>query len=263
MKNYKNLLVERDGALMKITLNRPEDANSIDVPLAKELMEAAIDCDKDDTVRAVLLTATGRMFCAGGDLASFRIAESGIRGVLKEVTAYLHAANARFARMNAPLIIAVNGIAAGAGFSLAISGDIVVAAKSAKFTMAYTGIGATPDGGGSALLAKLTGLRRAQELIFTNRVLSADEALEWGLLTRVVADDELMREAESLAQTLANGPTIAYGKIKELLLSSYHTPLEAQLDAESRSIAHCVSRADGAEGLSAFADKRKPHFNGQ
>ena len=261
MHEYKTLLWEQADGIATITLNRPDAANSLNLEMAHELMLAAMRCDEDKDIRAVVLTASGKMFCAGGDVMSFQNAGDNVAILLKEITAYLHSANARFARMSAPLIIAVNGTAAGAGFSLAISGDLVLAADSAKFTMAYTGIGASPDGSSTHFLPRLIGLRRAQELMFTNRVLSAAEALDWGMLTSVVKADELLTQAHTLARKMADGPSLAHGEIKSLLLSSYSNTLETQLELESRGIAKCVSSEQGKEGLKAFKEKRKPDFN--
>ena len=253
MRQYTTLQWENTNGIAKITLNRPDAANSINLEMAQELMHAAMVCDEDSSIRAVILTATGNMFCAGGDVPSFKAAGDDVGLLLKDVTA-------RFARMTAPLIIAINGTAAGAGFSLAVSGDIALAADTAKFTMAYTGIGASPDGGASVYLPRLIGLRRSQELMFTNRVLSAQEALDWGLLTKVVSPENLMVEAETLASKLASGPKMAHGQIKQLLLGSYSNSLETQLEIESRGIAKCVSSPEGREGLLAFSEKRKPDF---
>ncbi|QQD19233.1 enoyl-CoA hydratase/isomerase family protein [Spongiibacter nanhainus] len=263
MTDFQYLTLEKQDGLATLRLNRPADAHSINVELARELMLAAIDCDEDPDVRAVLLTSSGKIFCAGGDVPSFHAAGDQAPALLKEITTYLHAASSRFARMRSPLIVAVNGTAAGAGFSLAIAGDLVIAAESAKFTMAYTGLGVSPDGGSSAILPRLVGLRRAQELMFTNRLLSATEAQEWGLVTSVVADDALEEEALKLAKRMAAGPTLAYGQIKALLLTSNDTALESQLELESRGIASCIGSADGQEGVAAFIEKRKPSFSGQ
>ncbi len=261
MHEYKNLLWEQADGVATITLNRPDAANSLNVELARELMLAAIRCDEDKNIRAVILTASGKMFCAGGDVMSFQNAGDKVGILLKEITTYLHAASARFARMSAPLIVAVNGTAAGAGFSLAIAGDLVLAAEHAKFTMAYTGIGASPDGSSTHYLPRLIGLRRSQELMFTNRVLSAAEALDWGMLTKVVSADALLTEAQALARKMADGPSLAHGEIKSLLLASYSNTLETQLELESRGIAKCVGSEQGTEGLKAFKEKRKPDFN--
>ena len=245
-----------------LTLDRPDAANAIHLPLARELMEAAIRCDEDPTVRAVLLTGSGKMFCAGGDLRSFAEKGDELPGALKELTVYLHAATTRFARMDAPLVVAVNGTAAGAGFSLAVSGDLVLAAESAKFTMAYTAAGLSPDGSSSWYLPRLIGTRRTQELMLTNRRLSAHEALEWGLVTRVVPDEALATEARDVARELAQGPTRAYGVVKELLLTSHTEGLETQLEHEARGIARMSGTPDGREGIQAFLEKRAPKFTG-
>ncbi len=262
MNEFQTIEWKKQNGVAHITLNRPDNANSVNLLLAQELMEAANTCDCDPEIRAVLLTGKGRMFSAGGDLPSFIDKGDAAGQHLKDVTAALHTASSRFARMAAPLIVAVNGTAAGAGFSLAVSGDIVFAAESAKFTLAYTGVALSPDGGSSYYLPRLVGLRRAQELILTNRVLSAQEALEWGLLTKVVADDELQSEALAMAERMANGPTQAYGQSKALLLDTYNNNFETQLELESRSIAKLINSPDGQEGIHAFAEKRKPAFKG-
>ncbi len=260
--NFETLTLDHSNGLVTITLNRADAANSINLKMAEELAKAAIICDSSRDVRAVLLTAKGKMFSAGGDLPSFIDAGDDAGALLKAVTTALHSANSRFARMQAPLIVAVNGTAAGAGFSLAMSGDIVLAAKSAKFTMAYSGVALSPDGGASHLLPRLVGLRRAQELLYTNRVLSASEALDWGILTNVVNDEDLLVEASALAQQIAQGPTRSFGQTKALLLSSYDNGLEQQLELESRSISALIDSPDGQEGIQAFAQKRKPRFLG-
>jgi 2-(1,2-epoxy-1,2-dihydrophenyl)acetyl-CoA isomerase len=256
-----SVLFEREGAVAKLTLHRPTAANAIDLGLARELMLAAIACDEDDSIRCVLLTGTGRFFCAGGDIRSFVAAGSSIASLLKEMTAYFHMAVARFARMNKPLVTAVNGIAAGAGFSLALIGDIVLAARNAQFTSAYTALGVSSDGGLSWLLPRLIGLRRAQELMLTNRTLSAEEALSLGLITRIAESESVSEEALRLAHELASGPTIAYGKLRNLLLHSGGSSLESHLEDESRALAETSRTAHGREGVAAFIAKRKPDFS--
>src|SRR3974390_1657187 len=160
------LLFELCGAVARLTLNRPAAANAIDMALARELMMGAIRCEEDDSIRCVLLTGSGRFFCAGGDIRSFVAAGAeGVAALLKEMTAYLHMALSRFARMNKPLVVAVNGMSAGAGFSLSLIGDLVIAAREAQFTSAYTALGVSSDGGLTWILPRLVGLRRAQELI--------------------------------------------------------------------------------------------------
>ena len=254
------ILFERDGAVARLTLNRPQMGNAIDLPLAKALMEASIACDEDDGIRCVVLTGAGRMFCAGGDISGFKAAGDGVPALLKELTSYLHLAVSRFARMAKPLVTVINGPAAGAGFSLAVLGDIALAARSAHFTLAYTAIGLTPDGGATWLLPRLVGLKRAQELTLTNRRLTADEAAAMGLITRTVENEALDSEAATVAAQLSASATRALGRTRNLLLSSFGNGLEEQMELESRSIADSGRDAEGREGISAFLSKRKPDF---
>ncbi|HEX4376242.1 MAG TPA: enoyl-CoA hydratase/isomerase family protein, partial [Steroidobacteraceae bacterium] len=254
------LLFEQEGAVARLTLNRPAAANAIDMALARELMLAAIRCDEDDSIRCVLITATGRFFCAGGDIRGFVAAGASIASLLKEMTAYYHMAVARFMRMNKPLVVAVNGTAAGAGFSLSLTGDLVIAGKAAQFTSAYTALGVSSDGGLSWLLPRLVGMRQAQELIFTNRMLSAEDALAMKLITRISDDASLGTDAMRAAQELASGPTRAYGTFRRLLLRSGESALESHLEEESRALAENASSPHGREGISAFIAKRKPDF---
>lgn len=252
----------RDG-VAHVTLDRPNAANAIDLPMGKALLRASLDAGADPSVRAVLITGNGKAFCAGGDLASFAGSGDAVSPLLLELTTYLHAALSRFARMDAPVIAAVNGVAAGAGFSLAAACDLVLVSDKARFTMAYTNAGLTPDGSSTWFLPRLIGLRRTQELMITNRMLSADEALDWGIATRVVAADELAAEAQGLAAKIASGPTRAYGGVKKLLLSSGNEGFETQMEHESQWIAAMSETPDGQEGMRAFLDKRPPKFEGR
>jgi 2-(1,2-epoxy-1,2-dihydrophenyl)acetyl-CoA isomerase len=256
------LLVERHGSVARIAFNRPRSANAIDLATARALLAAAIACDDDPAIRCVLLTGTGKLFCAGGDVTSFAAAGDALPALLKELTAYLHAAIARLAHMQKPLVTAVNGAAAGAGLSLAVLGDIVLATESARFSLAYTKIGLSPDGGSTWLLPRLIGLRRTQELALTNRRLSASEAAQIGLVTRVVPDGTLEDEAANVAVELAAGATGAFGRTRSLLLSSFAATLETQMDAEARAIAEASRGAESREGLRAFHEGREPRFEG-
>jgi 2-(1,2-epoxy-1,2-dihydrophenyl)acetyl-CoA isomerase len=223
-------------------------------------MEAAIICDEDTSIRCVVLTGAGRMFCVGGDLGVFVSSGENLPALLDELTAYLHSAISRFARMNKPLLTSINGAAAGAGFGLAILGDIVLAAHTAKFTLAYSGIGFSPDGGATWLLPRLVGLRRAQELVFTNKRLSADDAAAVGLITRSVDGDNLAAETALLAAQLSTSPIRALGRTRNLLLSSFGNSLEEQMELEARAIAVSGGDFEGREGLAAFLSKRAPIF---
>jgi 2-(1,2-epoxy-1,2-dihydrophenyl)acetyl-CoA isomerase len=164
--------------------------------------------------------------------------------------------------MNAPVIAAVNGTAAGAGFSLALSADLVISVDSAKFVMAYTNAGLSPDGSSSYFLPRRVGDRRARELMLTNRVLTADEALDWGIVNQVVAEADLDETVGKLANKIAAGPTLAYGQVKALLNASFDNGLETQMELESRGIADMARSRDGKEGIQAFLAKRKPEFKG-
>ena len=259
---YQSIIYNKRDGVAYITLNRPEDANALDLSMAKELHEVALDCERDGSVRAVLITGNGRMFCAGGDLKFFNAAGDKIDALLMEVTMHFHRAVSLFNRMDAPVVMAINGTAAGGGFSFAISGDVVLTAQSAKFTLAYTAAGLSPDGCSTYLLPRFIGLRRAKELMLTNRVLSAEEALAYDIVDRVVEDDGLAEAAEAQARAFAAGPTQAYGGVKRLLDGTFKESLESQMELESRSIAGLAAGIDGREGIGAFVDKRKPTFRG-
>ncbi len=260
---YATLLFDVRENVAHITLNRPEAANSINMEMASDLMHAMMRCGEDPAVRAVLITGAGRIFCSGGDLKEFAAQGEHLPYHLKEMTTYLHAAISHLTRMDPPVVAAVNGSAAGAGMSLACACDIVVAAESARFTMAYTRAGLTPDGSSTYFLPRILGLKRALELTLTNRVLSAQEALEWGLVTRVVPDAELLAQAQALAAQLAAGPTRALGASKRLLHSGWTETLETQMEHESQAIVGMAHTADAAEGIAAFLEKRTAKFRGQ
>jgi 2-(1,2-epoxy-1,2-dihydrophenyl)acetyl-CoA isomerase len=263
MSEYSTLLFELRDNLACITFNRPQAANSLNAEMARDLMLASIRCDEDPEVRAVLLKGSGSTFSAGGDLKSFYAHREALPSHFKEVTAYLHAAMSRFTRMGAPVIAAVHGSAAGAGLSFVCACDIVYAAESAKFTMAYTKIGLTPDGSSTYFLPRIVGLRRALELTLTNRMLTAHEAMELGIVTKVVPDSELMTASTDMAKSLAAGPTRAYGATKRLLHSGFSETLETQMELESRSIAELAKSEDGREGIKAFLEKRPAKFLGR
>lgn len=262
MDNFETILFELNSGVAKITLNRPDAANGMNMTMGRELMEAAIRCEDDTSIRAIVITGSGRMFSAGGDLKSLAAYGDQMSVKLKELTTYLHAAITCFSRMNAPVVIAVNGTAAGAGFSLAVAGDMVLAAESAKFTMAYTAAGLAPDVGASHYLVRLIGLRKTQDLMLTNRLLTAAQAQEWGAISQVVPNDELQSAAMELATKLASGPTAAFGTVKRLLRSSFSTALETQLDSEANGIAAMAKTEDGKEGVLAFLEKRAAVFKG-
>ena len=261
--NFQALTLDRRDGVATITLNRPEAFNALNLTLGRELFHAALEVDEDPAVRCVVITGAGKAFCAGGDVKDFADNLPRIGVLVKELTTYLHGAVSRLCRSDKPVVMAVNGVAAGGGLSFALSGDLVVAAESARFTMAYAKIAATPDGSSSYSLPRLVGLRRAMELYFTNRVLSAREALEWGLVTRVVPDAELGTAVDGLARELAQGPTKAFGRAKRLFHQSTWESLETQMELEAQAIALAGHTADFAAGVTAFAAKKTPTFQGR
>jgi 2-(1,2-epoxy-1,2-dihydrophenyl)acetyl-CoA isomerase len=258
MTEFETLTFARSGPIASIVLNRPDAANGMNDTLTRELVVAAALCDTDAT-KVVTITGAGRFFCAGGDLKAMAAAPSP-GAFVKGIADDLHRALSTFARMDAVVITAVNGTAAGAGFSLAVTGDLVLSAESAKFTMAYTKAGLSPDGSSSYYLPRLIGIRRTQQLMLTNRTLSAAEALDWGLVTEVVADAELPERADALAQEMASTSRTSNGTVKRLLLGTFRTGLEEQMELEGRYIADSARSADGQEGIAAFVEKRAPKF---
>ncbi len=260
---FETLDFEQRGNVAVIRLNRPNNANALDKKMGQELLDVAIECDENPDIRAVVFTGTGRFYSAGGDLSSFADAGDNMPKLLKELTIYLHGALSRFARMDAPMILAINGIAAGAGFSMACCGDLSIASEDAKFTMAYTNAGLVTDGSSTYYIARHIGMRRAQELMLTNRTLTAEEALEWGLVNKVVPADQLMDEAMGLATKMAAGPTKSYGMIKNLLLNTFSDTLESQMEQEARGVSAAANTVDGKAGIQAFLNKQKPDFTGQ
>lgn len=243
-----------------LTLNRPESNNALTLELARELLAAALRCEADAEVRAVVLTGAGKHFCFGGDLRAMRERGDGAPAYINELTTHLHAALSAFTRMRAPVIAAVNGTAAGAGVGLACTADLALCGRGSRFSLAYTGVGLSPDGSVSFLLPRIVGRRRAMELLLLNRVLNADEALAWGLVNQVVDDAELATQAQALAARLAAGPTESYGATKRLLDAS-DPGLEAQMALEGRTIAAMSAHPHGREGMAAFFDKRAGRFD--
>jgi 2-(1,2-epoxy-1,2-dihydrophenyl)acetyl-CoA isomerase len=260
---YNTIIFEKKRGVGLIRLNRPDNGNAIIPELARELLDVSIRCDEDQEIRSVVLTGNGNMFCVGGDLKAFNSLAEGISRYIVEAAHAFHAAISRFNWMDAPVVGAINGTAAGGGLSLALTTDIAIAASSAKFTMAYTKAGLVPDGGSSYFLARIVGLRRAKEMALLNPVLSAEKAMEWGLVNRVVADDQVLSAALEIAHQLAKGPTRSFGETKRLILTGATESLESQMERESRLIAAMADSADGREGIAAFVAKRIPDFKGK
>lgn len=261
--SYEKIILDINQGIATVTLNRPEAFNALDMQLAREFHEAIIACSEDDAVRVVVITGSGKAFCAGGDVKGFCEKIDVIGTHVKLLTTELHGAVSRMVRMSKPTISAINGVAAGGGMSLALAGDLILATESARLTMAYTQIGTSPDGSSSFTLPRLVGIKRALELTMLNPVLSAHEAMEWGIVNRVFADDQFQQEVHNIASQLAQGPTLAYGRAKALFYSSTSETLETQMEHETQLIAASGRTADFREGVFAFAEKRRPTFQGR
>lgn len=260
---YETIRVETKDQVATITLNRPEAYNALNLTVAREFFDAALHADEDPDVRCIAVTGAGPAFCGGGDVKDFFENLPTVGILLKQITTYLHGAISRFARSPKPVLMGVNGVAAGGGFSLALSGDLVLAAESARFTMAYSRIAATPDGSSTYFLPRLIGIRRAMELFYLNRVLTAREALEWGLVNRVVPDSELRQALATLARELAQGPTFALGGGKLLFHQSSSESLETQMEFEAQAIARSGKTEDFKSGVTAFVQKKTATFKGR
>jgi 2-(1,2-epoxy-1,2-dihydrophenyl)acetyl-CoA isomerase len=255
----KSVLLDIRDGIATVTLNRPEGANALDLTMGRDLLEAALAIEADRTVRAVVVTGAGKHFCFGGDLRGMAEKGAAVGGYLNELTTNIHAAISGFTRLKAPVVAAVNGTAAGGGVGLVCMADLAIAGRASKFSLAYTGVGLAPDCSTSFLLPRIVGRRRALELLLTNRTLSADEALAWGLVNDVVDDAEVVPTALALAARFAAGPTESYAAVKRLM-DAADPGLEAQMALEGRAIAAQALHPHGQEGVAAFLGKRKPNY---
>ena len=249
-----------------MTLNDPSVLNALGYLLKQDMTEA-LDAVDAANARCLLITGAGRAFCSGANLNDphrpprDRAAE--LRGEVKsDLEAWYNPTLIRLRDMNIPVVTAINGIAAGAGMSLALCGDIKIAAKSASFLQAFARIGLVPDAGSSYILPRLIGMARAMELALLAERLPAEKALEWGMINRLVDDDALMPEALALAEALANGPK-SLGMIRRMTWASLDNTLEQQLALEAREQKHAGMTEDHAEGVAAFKEKRQAHFSGR
>jgi 2-(1,2-epoxy-1,2-dihydrophenyl)acetyl-CoA isomerase len=242
---------------------RPEGANAVNPAFSRDLRRVMLQIEFDDTVRAVSVTADGKVFCAGGDLKEFHAAGAGLPQLAADMLVDFHGAIYKMNRTPKPFVAGVNGAAGGAGLSIVSAFDLVVCGESARFTMAYTRAGVTPDGTSSYFLARHIGLRRMLDLTLTNRVLSAAEAEAWGLVNRVVPDDQVEQATAELAQQLADGPAWALGQAKRLIYAGFDSPLEQAGELEGVTITAAMRGHDGQEGIAAFVEKRPPAFEGR
>ncbi len=254
------VLLERQGAIATLRFNRPEALNAIDVSMAEAFLAAVQAIAADPGVRAVVLRGNGKGFMAGGDLATLRA--NPVQGAA-DLLAPLNAAVALLGQINAPVIAQVHGVAAGAGLSLMLQADFVLAAEGTRLNLAYINLGTSCDVGASWALPRVVGLRRALEIALLGEALSASEAERLGLINRVLPAAELDAAVQQLAQRLAAGPTVAYGHMRRLMRASFDHDLPTQLQAEAAAFAQCGHTADLPEGIEAFFAKRAPAFQGR
>jgi 2-(1,2-epoxy-1,2-dihydrophenyl)acetyl-CoA isomerase len=252
--------LERHEGLAILTLARPQAANSVDRNFAEGFKDAVVACRFDRSVRALLIRAEGGLFCAGADINAFVDAGSQLHYLIRDLTADLHEGLRTLAHMRKPIVTAVQGATAGAGFGLALSGDIVVAARSATFALNYPALGLSPDAGTTWILPRLVGVRKAQEMALLNTKLSAEEALGLGLITRVVEDADLQSESMDIARRLASGPAVALGAARQLIMEGLGRTYDDQLEAEAKSMVQTARDTDGLEGVAAIHANRPATF---
>jgi len=264
VRELETVNVARAGGVARIELNRPDALNAWDEQLGSDLRQSVEAAAQDDEVRAVLLTGAGRAFSSGADLRSLPSAATpeGRPDLQRMLTERYHPIITAVRTMPKPVVAAVNGPCAGIGVSLALAADLIVARESAYFVLAFVNVGLVPDGGTSFLVPNRVGLARATEMAMLGERIPAPQALEWGLINRVVGEDELERAAGELLARLASGPTRAYANIKRLLNRTLYPELRAQLDAEAEAQREQGRTQDFVEGVVAFAEKRPPEFSG-
>ena len=258
----RTVILKKNNAIAIVTLNRPDNANTINLDLVKDLYDAFKECHHDESIRVVIFTAKGAMFSGGGDRGSFVKESDNLGPFITDMTTYFHLVVTLMHRMEKPIVVAINGTAAGGGLSLALSGDIIISADTAKFSAAYTAAGLSPDGSMTYIMPRLIGLKKTKELMITNRRFTANEALDMGLIDQVVKHEDLEKTVMDMAISLSKGATKAYGAVKTLLADTFSSSLESHLEQEARSLNISAQGHDGKEGVKAFIEKRKPDFKG-
>jgi 2-(1,2-epoxy-1,2-dihydrophenyl)acetyl-CoA isomerase len=256
----KTVLIKKENGIATVTLNRPTAMNSINTELRDDLLAALYDAETDHDVRVVVLTGKGRAFCAGGDLFSFAnlTSPAQIRMFMQEGGLV----PTTLMNMPKPVIAMLNGVAAGAGFNIALACDIIMCAKSVRFGQSFAKVGLVPDCGGQYLLPRIVGPYKAKELMFLGDLIDADTALALGLVNRVLPDDQLEQETYKLANRLVHSAPLPLAAIKKAINMSGQLDLQAMLAIENETQAACLQTADHKEGVLAFKEKRDPVFTG-
>lgn len=256
----KFIEIKQSGEIMGVVLNRPETYNAFNLEMITELARHLTQLAKDDSARGIIITGNGKAFCAGGDL-KWAIEFSDKAGSsFHALASQLHLAIVEIRRMKKPVIAAINGTAAGAGFSLALACDFRIMGKSAILKQAYTSNGLSIDGGGTFTLPRIVGLARSMEIAAFDDPISSAKALEWGLVTKVVDDETILEEAKNMLNRLLEKSLYSFGWSKKLLTDSFNHSLESHLELEREGLSACANHSDGQEGLKAFIEKRKPMF---
>jgi len=253
--SYESFTLNIEDGIANVVFNQPDRGNPMDLRFNTELSRIASECDENPSVRCVLIESSGKYFGVGADLKTMNRDRQELQVFIKNATVGLHSALSRFTRMNAPVIASVHGLAVGGFTALCAAADFCIAA--------YTGIGLVPDGGGTTFIPRRVGIRRAAEFFMRNQTWDSEQALEYGLISHVVDDAALKQEAWALARELADGPTVTYGEIKNLLLSAWSQPIEAQMELEARAMTRVTRTEDGWNGICEVSQRRKPKFVGR
>jgi len=260
--SFETITYDSADGVGHLHLNRPGGANAVSEAFARDLKNVMLEIEFDPDVRAVSVTAEGKVFCAGGDLKEFHAQGANLPRHGAKLLGDFHTALYKMNRMPKPFVAGVKGNAGGAGLSLVGAFDLVVSGESSKYTMAYTKAGMTPDGTSSYFIARHIGLRRMLDLTLTNRVLDATTAEQWGLVNRVVPDDEVNTATADLAAKLASGAPFATGHAKCVIYNGFEQPLEQAGEFEGTMITTAMATADGQEGIASFVEKRPPTWTG-
>lgn len=256
----ESIITNQQGKFLEIILNRPEAYNALNLDVMVMLSDALASAATDDSIKGIIITGKGKAFCAGGDLKWISQQAEDASSTLHKLAPQFHIAITEIRRMGKPVVAAINGIAAGGGFSLALACDFRVMAESAVLRQAYTSSGLSIDGGGTFALPRLVGLARALEIAAFDQPISSAQALAWGLITKVVPDDKVLGESMSMLDGLAKSSLHSFAWSKKLLMESFNHTLETQLELERQGISDCAGHPNGQEGIKAFLEKRKPVF---
>ena len=253
--------IKQHDAIAEVALNRPEAYNAFNYEMVAQLANHLTTLASDNNVRAVVITGNGKAFCAGGDLKWALEYSNRPAGAFHTLAGRFHLAILEIRRMQKPVVAAINGVAAGGGFSLALACDFRVIEKSAALRQAYTSSGLCIDGGGTFTLPRLVGYARALEIAAFDDPISSTRALDWGLVTKVVEDGLALGEACGMAQQIARGSLNSFAWSKKLITDSFNTSFETQIENERAALEACADHPDGLEGLKAFSEKRKPNYS--